>query len=148
MAHDPHPHPHKIERPQEAIAFLLAGKARFTLVSPRTGARFTYRVAATEQGNAWFVSLMTGTDNESGFSYLGLLRQDGTFGRTKGSKVSADAPGYQAFDFAVRCLRAGRLPIEFWHEGRCGKCGRTLTVPTSIRSGIGPECAKSLAEAA
>ena len=29
---------------------------------------------------------------------------------------------------------------EFWHEGRCGRCGRTLTVPESIASGVGPEC--------
>jgi hypothetical protein len=31
------------------------------------------------------------------------------------------------------------------HEGRCGRCGRTLTVPESIESGIGPECAKKMA---
>lgn len=26
------------------------------------------------------------------------------------------------------------------HEGRCGKCGRRLTVPESIETGLGPEC--------
>src|SRR5262249_13335004 len=26
------------------------------------------------------------------------------------------------------------------HEGRCGRCGRRLTVPESIESGYGPEC--------
>jgi hypothetical protein len=30
--------------------------------------------------------------------------------------------------------------LEFWHEGRCGRCGRRLTVPDSIASGYGPEC--------
>jgi Family of unknown function (DUF6011) len=28
------------------------------------------------------------------------------------------------------------------HEGRCGRCGRLLTVPESITSGYGPECVK------
>ncbi len=28
------------------------------------------------------------------------------------------------------------------HEGRCGRCGRTLTVPESVTEGIGPECRK------
>jgi predicted metal-dependent hydrolase len=28
------------------------------------------------------------------------------------------------------------------HEGKCGRCGRLLTVPSSIESGIGPECSK------
>ena len=27
--------------------------------------------------------------------------------------------------------------IEIWHEGKCGKCGRTLTVPDSIINGLG-----------
>jgi hypothetical protein len=31
-----------------------------------------------------------------------------------------------------------------WHEGRCGRCGRKLTVPESIESGFGPECASIL----
>jgi hypothetical protein len=33
----------------------------------------------------------------------------------------------------------GRL-LEVWHEGRCGRCGRALTVPESVERGIGPEC--------
>lgn len=31
--------------------------------------------------------------------------------------------------------------IEVWHEGRCGACGRRLTVPESIANGLGPVCA-------
>jgi hypothetical protein len=30
--------------------------------------------------------------------------------------------------------------VVIWHEGRCGRCGRRLTVPESIESGYGPEC--------
>ena len=31
--------------------------------------------------------------------------------------------------------------VTVWHEGKCGACGRKLTVPDSIKSGIGPVCA-------
>jgi len=31
--------------------------------------------------------------------------------------------------------------FELMHEGRCGRCGRPLTRPESIQSGIGPICA-------
>jgi hypothetical protein len=34
--------------------------------------------------------------------------------------------------------------VEFWHEGKCCRCGRKLTVPASIASGIGPECATKI----
>ena len=32
--------------------------------------------------------------------------------------------------------------LLYYHEGRCGKCARTLTVPESIINGIGPVCAE------
>jgi hypothetical protein len=32
------------------------------------------------------------------------------------------------------------VDLEVWHEGRCGACGRRLTVPESIERGLGPEC--------
>lgn len=34
--------------------------------------------------------------------------------------------------------------VQFWHEGRCGHCGRRLTVPASIFTGFGPDCAEKL----
>ena len=52
---------------------------------------------------------------------------------------------FQAFAWFLASLsRPGtELPeqLEFWHAGRCGRCGRRLTVPASIASGFGPECA-------
>jgi hypothetical protein len=33
---------------------------------------------------------------------------------------------------------------EVYHEGRCGRCNRKLTVPESIETGLGPECASKL----
>ena len=32
--------------------------------------------------------------------------------------------------------------FQFMIEGRCRKCNHTLTVPESIKSGIGPKCAR------
>ena len=30
--------------------------------------------------------------------------------------------------------------LRVYHEGKCCRCGRTLTTPESIKKGIGPEC--------
>lgn len=138
-------HPHRITSAADAVAFMLAGRARFTLVSPKTGARFTYRVTEAERGNGWFVGLMTSSDNEGGFSYMGMVRRDGLFHRTAKSRIKDSSPGMRAFVWTLARLRAGEMPVEFWHEGRCGRCGRALTVPASIESGLGPECALKVA---
>lgn len=122
--------------------FALAGNARLTLQSERTGARYTYRVRATDDGK-WFVSVLTGADNESDYTYLGLIGSDAAFRFTKGSKIGADAPSARAFQWAWPHISAGRIPgdLAVYHEGRCGRCARPLTDPASIERGLGPECA-------
>lgn len=134
--------------PALARAFLLAGAARFTLVSKRTGERFTYRIAKTgsrEKRSPYFVSVLTGASNSADFTFLGTIFPDGYYARGKKSRIDGDAPSARAFAWFWARLAGGQIPAscEVWHEGRCGRCGRALTVPESIASGIGPTCAEA-----
>lgn len=134
----------QIENVNDARTFVTAGRAIVTFHNPATGGRFTYRV---EQGKkifegAFFVSVLTGSNNETDYRYLGMIRQNGEFSVTRASKISADAPSAKAFGWVWNRFAGGDLKgVEVLHEGRCGKCGRTLTVPESIKTGIGPTCA-------
>jgi len=134
-----------------ARAFMLAGRCTVTLVSKRTGTRFTFRISKPrpkfegEVDNGFrFVSVLNGPDNTSQYAYFGFIRPNGIFfhGGAK-AKVREDAPSSKAFAWAWQKLASGVLPdsMEIWHSGRCGRCGRRLTVPSSIASGLGPECA-------
>lgn len=128
-----------------ARGFALAGKAIFTLRSAATGARYTFKVRQAKDKAIFFVSALYGSANESDYAYLGIIDGDGCFRVTAKSRFSKDSPQAKAFDWTWRRLvNLTELPdgLEFWHEGRCGRCGRLLTVPESIASGIGPECAK------
>ena len=135
---------HLMTDPAEVKTFALAGNARLTLVSKATKARYSYRVKASDDGAVHFVSVLTGSDNENGYSYLGIVGKDGSFRVTAKSKIAAHAPSALAFAWFWSLVEAGRLhdKLEVWHEGRCGRCARVLTVPESIANGIGPECAK------
>jgi hypothetical protein len=130
----------------DARAFLIGGNATVTLVSTKTGTRFTYKVRASDDGEVFFVSLLSGPDNENDYRYLGRIAR-GIFwqGRKtpKPGDVLASAPSSQAFAWVWRGLMQNALPdtVEVWHEGRCARCNRKLTVPSSIASGFGPECA-------
>jgi hypothetical protein len=128
---------------QEAIRrFVMAGNSTFTLVSRKTGTRFTYKVQVAKDGNMHFVKALTGQDNENSFTYFGYIRRD-VFLHGKKSRIGIDAPSVKAFAwFWRRLVSGGNLAaMEFYHEGHCGRCGRKLTVPESIRTGLGPECA-------
>jgi hypothetical protein len=144
-------HPARLTTASDARQFILAGNATVTLVSVKTGTRFTYSIRVSEDGQVHFVALLNGPDNESDFKYLGLIRRDIFWPGRKHPKpgdVGRDAPSMQAFDWAWRRLVKNQtLPpdlVEIWHEGRCGRCNRKLTVPSSIASGFGPECVGKL----
>lgn len=150
-------------RGREAIRkYLFAGNATFTLVSKKTGRRFTYRVksAAKDREQNWstnnqnrnfyFVSVLTGSDNTSSYQYIGeLIREDPSgyrfrYRHGRKAKLGFDADSVRGFRwFLERIERQEPFAdsMEFWHEGQCGRCGRKLTVPESIEAGIGPECA-------
>lgn len=133
--------PHVTLDGPDALRFLTAGRATFTVESP-SGARFTFRVArpkyARPNGCTHFVAVLAGPENTRDYSHLGTLWPNGEF-RARESGTLAGI----AFAWAWARLKRGRslAPAKLYHAGRCGRCGRLLTVPESIRTGLGPECA-------
>ncbi len=126
-------------------SFMLAGNARVTLVSTKTGVRYTYKIQLGKGDAApHFVALLTGADNESSYSFLGTIFGSVTYKHGGRSKIASDAPSALGFAWVWSRLVRGELPVgvEIWHEGRCGCCNRALTTPDSIARGIGPICAE------
>lgn len=136
---------------KHAREFLLAGNARATFVSLRTGSRFTFRVRKPAYGAKapHFVTLLSGPDNEDDYAFLGTIFPDGHFVLGRRSRIGPEAPSARAFTYVWTALRNYILPVgvELWHEGRCGRCGRALTVPESVARGLGPECAGRMGSA-
>lgn len=119
--------------------FLLAGRAKVTLVSKKTGTRFTYKVTKSRD-NLHFVAVLVGPDNQGDYRYMGSIFDETRFRSTKGSKVGPDAPSFRAFAWAWEHLDSDHF--ELWHSGSCSRCGRELTNPESIQRGLGPTCAE------
>jgi len=131
----------------ETKKFVLAGNATFTVTSLVTGTRFTYKVALSESKKFYYVSVLTGPDNWSNYKYLGILNLEGQFyfARPEKAKISKDAPSAKGFEWFWRNLSSNTeklSQVKVNHEGKCCRCGRKLTVPESVLSGIGPECAQ------
>lgn len=126
--------------------YVFAGNAIFTVLNPLTGNRFTYKVRCLENEDGSFsppfVSILSGQDNNDNYTYIGFIRGSEFIHAGQKTKVSRDAPSVQAFIWFLHNIKDPQ-PAEVWHEGRCGRCGRKLTVPDSIQSGLGPVCQKS-----
>lgn len=132
----------EIVDPEVAVKFLLAGSARVTLRSLKTGNRFSYSVTKPEDAGVYFVAVLDGPDNVSDYAYIGFIRgEEYVWGGAK-SRVGVDAPSNKAFAWTFERLMRGEISpeLQIWHEGRCGRCGRVLTTPESIVAGFGPTC--------
>ena len=136
---------------ENARRFILAphGKGRAYITFSATGkGHHTYRIAKARDTHQarYFVSVLTGPDNTKNYTYIGQIL-NGEFGATKGSKLPTTHPKFRAFELVWYYLNIeDALPawLMIRHEGKCGRCGRKLTVPESIDIGIGPECLKYL----
>lgn len=129
--------------------FILAGNATFTALNPATGRRFTFKISSPKNANesnpVRFVSLLTGPDNQNDFEYLGTVFNGDTFRYGKKSRIGHAALSARAFGWLFpRIVAEAELGgAEVHHEGRCGRCGRPLTVPESLETGLGPTCSKA-----
>lgn len=139
-----------IRDPQVARNFLFAGHATFTLRSVRTGTRFTYRLDKKKDGDTLYLKVLCAPDvwKFSGALYMQADTHKYAYHNSKSSQLHALAPSIKAFDWFIRHLQEAdghfHPQLELWHEGKCGKCGRALTVPESIATGLGPDCAASM----
>lgn len=135
---------HKLDN-KIALDFIFAGNSLFTVLNTQTGNRFTFKVKVAKKGDTntqdvHFVRVLT---NPEVYEFIGTTF-DQKYQHSKKTRISDDAQSVRVFKWLITQLSQGTLPesVEIWHEGRCGKCGRVLTVPNSIEFGIGPECAK------
>lgn len=133
----------------DALAYTFAGKATVTISSRKSGTHYTYKFSKPsddKESDLYFVSALTGPDNESDFTYIGLAFKDRVANGLKltaKSRFTPDAPCVKAIDWALKQLaNGGHNDLVVLHANACGRCGRKLTTPQSILTGLGPECAK------
>lgn len=143
--------------------FVLGGKAIFSISLPSHFAEkyqphYTFKVSLRENddGSAngpYFVSVLTGPDNWFNYTYIGILdEKTGKVRTTLKSMWNMDTFGLKLLNRVLNRIWANDTdPIiesgfDVFHEGKCCRCGRKLTVPSSVETGIGPECTKIMSK--
>ena len=153
-----HAHEFKVTR-----QWILAGNATFTVKNDK-GEHYTYRIQIplkirrAEKSDpardkpVWFLSVLTGPDNSSSYSYVGMLTfptpETIVLKVTKKSRYHPDIKLVKVAQWAINCICAGKeLPAGYSIDGmgHCGRCGLPLTHPDGIaddgyRLGFGPVC--------
>lgn len=129
--------------------YMYSGKAILTIKSTVSGRHFTYLIEKAKNSGAYadvyFIKVLTGEDNTNLdlYKYFGFLKYDFFNFATEKSKIGADAKSVLAFQYAWKIV-TGEIKddrVEFYHMGKCGRCGKPLTTPESVKMGLGEICA-------
>lgn len=120
---------------------LLAGNATLTFESKTTGKYFTFNVREKKK-----------VHNEDPSEYV-VICKDKTIGHLAGMQFiyhpavlygqESEAQKVMAWIWK-HLIKPDWLNknVNIYHVGKCVRCGRQLTTPESVLTGIGPECLK------
>lgn len=127
---------------------LFAGRTTFT-VSNNKNKHYTFRIDKIKHYSRYIVKILTGPDNTSSYTYLGMLwdESETPVALTQASKLNKESIPYRVFVFAQKVLsNHKKLPegYSILPSGRCFRCNRKLTTPESIKANYGPECIKRI----
>ena len=135
--------------PNIVLRNILINNAIFTLKSLKLNQYYTYKIEQDPKNkNRFLAKVLYGQDNKSDYRYIGLFYRDTLSLRTcTVAHLPHTAPQFIMLQYFLRIL-ALQVPwpntCVYYPARKCRKCGKLLTVPESIKLGIGPECLNKL----
>lgn len=138
----------------KALQFMLAGCSEFTLVSGKTGTKLRYKLdkkvsIQSKDGENQFIYWLNTTEKSGTPIYAGVVYFDTNdnqfkFGKGARGNLNKEDIRVKSLLYVLNNLYNNNIQInvKIFHTGKCGKCGKKLTDPVSILTGLGPHCAK------
>lgn len=126
----------------------VGADGRYAYAGPRAAVAGLAAVAA-ETGDRWltgFCESLAARNQPLTDRQKEVLRNQCRKHKVDTAALPVDDVRARGFAWFWKTLNGGTFPatFEFWHEGRCAACARRLTVPQSIVTGFGPDCATRL----
>jgi len=134
---------------EDRVRFILAGMAFFSMLSLKTNTVVQYYVRKSKKkpdAPVRYVYTRTGDV----MTFIGTIFISKSckpfYWNSKHSGLAKGNLKVKAFEWIwYKLVRNENYKnVEILHEGRCGRCGRKLTDPVSIETGLGPHCRKLL----
>ncbi len=122
--------------------FIFAGNATFTVLNETTGNRFTFRIRKAGWGTSevkhdtFFVSVLTGSDNNSSYTFLGTFFNRFGYKHSIKSRIGLESNSNKVMEWFFKSYisNIGSYPtVKVFHSGKCGKCGKKLNYIKHIK---------------
>jgi len=125
----------------------LAGRAELTIQNPVTGQHVKLKMKQKKDritkkpSTLYFVDVAISNDEEKGYRKAGVFFSDTRRWIPNKQMVRGDR-FWTIVNFLMQSIEQPQNleNTVILHSGHCLRCGRKLTHPESIQSGLGPEC--------
>lgn len=122
-------------------AYVLGGKAIFTLFSEKTKLRYTFKVLAPKGKQEWYrIERLFGDDNTKDYRTIGVFTIKDDLVYTRFNHYGSAESQIKYFLNVLYGSLKWPPTMYMYPSGRCARCGRLLTTPESIETGFGPKC--------
>lgn len=145
---------HEIKDIENIKKFIFAGDALITIKNVDTGNRFTFKIKKRGDKprptpiDLYWVSVLTMPNNndDGAYKFIGSMSREEGFRSSPKSYIKDNSLSVKVANYYFnRLLGFSKFPlhsnVKTYHNGFCGRCGRILTVPESIETGFGADCA-------
>jgi hypothetical protein len=121
----------------------------YTYINTVKGTHRTFKIHTVKRGNLKgkrLVSLLSGPDNNSSYQAFAFVNEYGITAFRKHQHTQYESYARMIQDVALQGENSIYIQkgLEVKVEKRCLRCNRRLTHPESLKTGIGPECIKSM----
>lgn len=147
MLHIYHENSHKFNNCKDIFNYCMGGNGILTLQNPNTLVHHMYMFRKPLNSDVYpeDVRFVYAVHDKQKLFYVGMLER-GEFRLTRASRFGDHTDIVRGARYIVRMMtdESCLTKMDLYHEGVCAVCGRALTNPKSIESGIGPKCRKRL----
>lgn len=118
---------------------------RLTITNPATGNHRTFEIRTVQKGNLEgkrILSLLTGSNNTADYQGFAFVDE---FGVKLWNRFNNGDSSWKTFASMIESPRKWvERGLQYQIEATCRRCGRVLTHPESIKTGLGPICAEKI----
>lgn len=140
---------HIIDNLHNLTNYIFAGGAVITLHNEDTDRRFTFKISRGKKNKELFyVYVLTQPDNVNNkhYKFLGGYSVAQGYKHSTKSTISNEALSVKTIAWFFRKIQTKELflpqysKVKVYHIGVCGRCGRAITTPDSLKTGYGSTC--------
>jgi len=140
---------HELDTIGRVLSYIRGGNCRITIQNEKTQTHLTYKFKQSKRNpSVYWVSVLSRFDYESEDSYkfLGGYSDELSYRYSEKSQIKATSKSASAiqwfFDKFLKpnAFKAKYPTVKVFYQGTCGRCGKLLTHPESLKVGFGREC--------